>query len=89
VDGQVIVDPHVAFDKARHLPLLVGSIEAFENEDVTPTGRAAIALAVSLPVWMCQCCADRVAQGLGIARLGGSDAVRQTPFFHAAPCRVA
>jgi hypothetical protein len=89
VDRQVIVNPQVALDKAGHLPLLTGPIEAFEDEDVAARGGAAVALAASLPIRVGECGADGVTQSRGVVRLGRTDTVRQTCFFHGAPCRTA
>lgn len=86
VDRQVIVDTHVAFDEAGHLPRLSGAIEALQQQDIAAASRAAIALAMALLIRMCQGGADGSAQRRGVARLGSPDTVRQTSFFHAAAC---
>jgi len=45
VDGEVVVDAHVALDEASHLPVVVAAIVPFENEDVAAAGGTAVALA--------------------------------------------
>jgi len=89
VDGEVVIDAHVALDEASHLPRLVAAIEAFEDQDVAATGRTAIALATALLIGVSEGCAHRIAQRLGVTLLGRADAVRQTSFFHAASCPTA
>jgi hypothetical protein len=89
VDRQVIVNPKMALDKAGHLPLLRGPVEALEHQDVAAAGGAAIAFATPLPIGMGERSVDSVTQGRGVARLSRTDAVGQTSFFHGAPCRTA
>ena len=89
VDRQIVVHAHVALDETRHIPLLVRAVEPLEDEDVAAAGRAAVGLPVALPIRMRQCDADGVAQSRGVSCFGRTDAVRETSFFHAAPCRTA
>jgi hypothetical protein len=89
VDGEVVVDAHVALDEAGHLPIVGGAVEMFEDQDVPATCSSAVALAAALVVWMRQRGADGLTQSGGVARLGRADAICQTSFFHAAPCRTA
>jgi hypothetical protein len=86
VDRQVVVDAQVALDEASHLPVVVGAVEAFQDEDVAAAGGTPIAFAVALVVWMREGGPDGVAQCRGVTCLGSPDTVRQTSFFHAAPC---
>jgi hypothetical protein len=79
---QVIVHSHVAFDKASDLPIMSRAIVALENEDVAATGGPPITLAVPLLIRVGEGRADRIAQRRRIAGLGGTNAVRQTGFFH-------
>jgi hypothetical protein len=81
-DRQVIVHSHVAFDEAGDLPIVSRAIVALENEDVTTTGGPPITLAVPLLIRVGEGRADRITQRRRIAGLGGTDAVRQTGFFH-------
>jgi hypothetical protein len=60
MDRQVVIHAHVALDKASHLPLLVGSVEALQDQDVAPTRRSAVAFTAALVIWMCERCADAV-----------------------------
>jgi hypothetical protein len=60
VDGQVVVDTHVALDETGHLPVVAGAVEALEDQDVAAAGGAAIALASALVVWMREGGADGV-----------------------------
>jgi hypothetical protein len=89
VDGQVVVHPQVALDESGDLPLVGGAIESLEDEDVAAAGGAAIAFAAALLIGVGQSCADSVAQGRGVIRIGGADAVRQTSLFHGASRRTA
>jgi hypothetical protein len=79
----------VALDKARDVPVLGSPIVAFEDEDVATCSGTAVALAAALVVGVGQGRADGVAQGFGIAGLGGTDAVGQPSFFHSASRRTA
>jgi hypothetical protein len=88
-DREVVVDAHVALDEAGHLPVVGGAVVVFQNQDVAAAGRAGVALAPTLMVGVRQGGADGVTQGLGVAGLGGADAIRQTPFFHHASRRTA
>lgn len=89
VDGQVVIHAQVALDEACNLPVVRGAVEALEDEDVASTGGATVAFAAALMVWVRQCGANRVTEGRGVARLGRTDAVGQTSFFHAASCATA
>jgi len=89
VDRQVIVHAHVALDKAGHLPIVSCAVEALQDQDVATTGCATIALATATLLWMGQRRSNRIAQPGGVIRLGRSDAVGQTSFFHADSCRTA
>jgi hypothetical protein len=89
VDRKIVVHAHVALDEASHLPVMIGAVEPFEDEDVAAAGRTAIALAAALLIWMRQCGTDGITQRRGVSCLGGTDAVRETSLFHAAPCRTA
>jgi hypothetical protein len=60
VDGQVVVDAQVALDETGHLPVVAGAVEALEDQDVAAAGRAAVALASALVVWMSEGGADGV-----------------------------
>jgi hypothetical protein len=86
---QVIVDAQVALDEAGHLPIVGSTVVVLEDENVTAAGGAGVALAVALVVGVRQRGADRCAQRRCVRRLGSSDAIRQTSFFHGAPCRTA
>jgi hypothetical protein len=86
VDRQVIVNTHVAFDETGNVPLLSGTIETFQQQDVAAARGTAIAFAMALLIRMCQGGADGSAQRRGVARLGSPDTVRQTSLFHAAAC---
>jgi hypothetical protein len=86
VDRQVVVHAQVALDEASHLPVVVGAVEAFEDEDVAAAGGTSIAFAVALVVGMSEGRPDGVPQCRGVTCLGSPDTVRQTSFFHAAPC---
>jgi hypothetical protein len=79
----------VALDKAGHLPLLLRAVESFEHQDVTAAGGATVAFATPLLIGVGESGTDRVTQSRGVASLGRTDAVRQTSFFHGAPCRTA
>jgi hypothetical protein len=83
-DWQIIVNSQVALDEAGDLPVLAGAIVALEDEDVAAACGAGIALAPTLVIGVRQSRADRVMQRLRVAGFGGSDAVRQTSFFHCA-----
>jgi hypothetical protein len=85
VDGQSVVDAQVTLDETGHLPVVQRTVEAFQDEDVTPAGGATIAFAAALLIWMCQGRGDRIAQPDRVTRLGGADAIRQPSFFHACP----
>ena len=89
VDGQVVIHAQVALDEACHLPIMGGAVKALEDENVAATGRATVAFAAALMVWVRQSGANRVTEGRGVARLGRTDAVGQTSFFHAASCATA
>lgn len=89
VNRQVVINPHVALDEASDLPALAGAVEAFEHQNVAAAGRAAIALAAALLVWVRQAGTDGIPQRRGVIRLGRADTVCQTSLFHAAPCRTA
>ena len=89
VDGEVVIHAHVALDEAGHLPVVGGAVEMLEDQDVAATCSSAVALAAALVVWMRQRGADGLTQSHGVARLGRADAICQTSFFHAAPCRTA
>jgi hypothetical protein len=86
VDRQVVVHAQVALDEASHLPVVVGAVEAFQDEDVAAAGGTPIAFAVALVVGMSEGGPNGVAQCRGVTCLGSPDTVRQTSFFHAAPC---
>ena len=86
VDRQVVVDAQVALDEASHLPIVVGAVEAFEDEDVAAAGGTPIAFAVTLVVRMSEGGPNGVPQCRGVTCLGSPDTIRQTSFFHAAPC---
>jgi hypothetical protein len=86
VDRQVVVDAQMALDEASHLPLVAGAVEAFEDEDVAAAGGTPIAFAVALVIRMSEGRPNGVAQCRGVTCLGSPDTVRQTSFFHAAPC---
>jgi hypothetical protein len=89
VDRQAVVHAHVAFDKASDLPIVAGTIEALQYQDVTAAGGAAIALAAALLIWMRQRRTDGLAQRGGVGRFGSPNTIRQTSFFHAASCSTA
>jgi hypothetical protein len=86
VDRQVVVDAQVALDEASHLPVVAGAVEAFEDQDVAAAGGTPIAFAVALIIRMSEGGPNGVAQCRGVTCLGSPDTVRQTSFFHAAPC---
>ena len=88
-NGQIIVHAHVALDKTRDVPMLGSAIVALKDEDVATCGAAAVAFAAALVVRVGQGRADGIAQGFGIAGLGGTDAVGQPSFFHSASRRTA
>ena len=79
----------MALDKTRNVPVLRGAIVPLEDEDVAARGGAAVAFTAALVVGMGQGGTDGVAQGRGIAGLGGADAVGQPSFFHSASRRTA
>jgi hypothetical protein len=60
VDRQVIVNPQVALDKAGDLPIVVGAVEALEDENVAAAGSAAVTLAATLMVRMREGAADSI-----------------------------
>jgi hypothetical protein len=86
---QVVVHAQVTFDKAGDLPVMRHAIVALENKNVAAAGAAPIALAVPLLVWMGKRRADRITQRRCVAGFGGTNAVRQTCFFHCASLRTA
>jgi len=88
-DRQIVIHAHVALDEASHLPIVGGAVIALEDQDVAAAGGTAVALASALVVGMRQCRANPFAQRRGVLLPCGSDAVRQTSFFHGAPCRTA
>src|SRR3954469_23461902 len=69
-NGQVVVDAHMALDETGDLPFMRGAIVALENQDVTTTRGATIALAPPLMVGMRQRRADRVAERFSVTGLG-------------------
>jgi hypothetical protein len=81
---QVVVHAHVAFDEAGDLPIMSCAIVALEDEDVATAGGAAITLAVALLLRVGEGRTDGITQRRRIAGLGGTNAVRQTGFFHCA-----
>jgi hypothetical protein len=88
-DREIVVDAHVALDETGDLPVMAGAVVVLEDQDVAAAGAAGVALASTLMVRVCQRGADGIAQGLGVAGLGGADAIRQMPFFHHASRRTA
>ena len=86
VDRQIVVHAHVRLDEAGHLPGLARAIETLQEQNVPASGRAAIAFAVALLIWMREGCANCCTQCRGVTRLGSPDTVCQTSFFHAASC---
>jgi hypothetical protein len=88
-DRQVVVNAHMTFDEARDLPIVTRAVVTLEDEDVATTRCATVAFASALVVGMGEGRADRVAQRLGVARLGSADAVGEPTFFHVASCRTA
>ena len=88
-DREVVVDAHVALDEASHLPVVRGAVVMLQDQDVAAAGGAGVALTPTLMIGVRQRGADGITQGLGVAGLGGADAIRQTRFFHDRSRRTA
>jgi hypothetical protein len=88
-DRQVVVDAHVALDKAGDLPVVRLAIVALEDEDVATAGGASVALAPARVVGVGERAADGVTQRFAVGGFSSSNAVCETAFFHAASCRTA
>jgi hypothetical protein len=86
---QVVVHAHVAFDETCHLPIVRGTVIAFENEDVASAGGTPITFAAAFVIGMGERGGDGIAQCRGVVCLGRANAIRQTSFFHGASCRTA